>query len=82
MKFASFIMNDYRIRGVEAFEVNVGFDEYDIVATTRDAIIREFELDDLRIMRNNEVHEADPTKIREAAVPGKPQFYFYNTSSN
>jgi hypothetical protein len=72
------MMGDYKARGAEAFNMNVGFDEYEAVSMTRDYIIREFELDDLQILRNEETSDADTTQIRLAAVPGKPQYYFYN----
>ncbi len=73
------MMGDYKMRGAEAFNMSVGFDEYDAVAMTRDYLIREFELDDLSILRKDETHAADSTQIRAASVPGKPQYYFYNS---
>ena len=58
----------------------MGFDEFDVVAQTRDSLIREFELEDLAILKNVEKHEADKSSINAAALPGKPTFYFYNSS--
>lgn len=59
--------------------MNVGFDEAEIVAQTREYLAREFELEDLAILRNNERHEADKSSIHASALPGKPQFYFYSS---
>jgi hypothetical protein len=78
MQFASFVMHDYDTRGTEALSISVGFDETEVIGKARDAIVSEFGLEDIQVLTNDEAHEADTTSLRETAVPGKPQFFYYN----
>jgi leucyl-tRNA synthetase len=78
MQFASFILNDFKERGREAFEQTVPFNEFEVLSNLENYIKRELSLTDLAIHPSTEAHPEDSSSARLQAQPGKPLFYFYN----
>ena len=58
--------------------MNVGFDEIEILTEAKEYLIRNLNLEEIIILKNNETHEIDDTNTSNTATPGKPAFFFYN----
>ena len=76
MQFASFTVNDYKERGLEAFELKVPFDEGVLLTHITPYLLQELSLEEVKIENK---HEGEDNKqLRDLALPGRPQFYFYD----
>ena len=76
MQFASFTIGEYKERGLEAFELKVPFDEAVILHNLTPYVLQELALEELKIEGKHEGN--DNQQLRDAALPGKPQFFFYD----
>ena len=76
MQFASFVVGEFKERGLEAFEDRLPFDEAWLIHTITPYALQELELEELKIENKNEKEENK--QLRDAALPGRPQFYFYD----
>lgn len=76
MQFASFAVGEYKERGLEAFELKLPFDEALLIHTITAYALQELGLEELKI--ENKAENGENPQIREAAMPGRPQFYFYD----
>lgn len=75
MQFASFTVNDYKERGLEAFELKVPYDEGLLLNHIIPYLLQELGLEEVKIENKHEGNENQ--QLRDAALPGRPQFYFY-----
>ena len=76
MQFSSFAVGEYKERGLEAFELKLPFDEALLIHTITAYALQELGLEELNIENKNQGTENAQT--REAALPGRPQFHFYD----
>ena len=76
MQFASFTLADYKERGIEAFELRLPFDEALLIYTITPYALQELGLEEIKT--ENKSEGTDNAQLREAALPGRPQFYFYD----
>jgi leucyl-tRNA synthetase len=76
MQFASFTIGEYKERGLEAFELKVPFDEAGLLVNITPYILQELALEDVKIEGKHE--GTDNQVLRDASLPGKPQFFFYD----
>lgn len=65
------------MRGPEAFETRIPFDEIEVLGHIKDSIQAELGLREIQIRTAEEVCEEDKANIRAAALPGQPQVFFY-----
>ncbi|OMJ77850.1 hypothetical protein SteCoe_22485 [Stentor coeruleus] len=76
MQFASFIVSEFKERGIEAFELRLPFDESGMIEIIRAYALQELGLEEIRI--ENKSESTENQQVRDAALPGRPQFYFYD----
>lgn len=78
MQFASFAYKDYEIRGLDALELNLPFDERNLLEKIEGYARSQLGIDELLIRSSNETIVEDKSQLRESAVPGRPQFFFFD----
>jgi leucyl-tRNA synthetase len=76
MQFSSFAVSEYLERGLEAFELKLPFDEAWLINTITQYALKELDLEE--IITENKAEGTENASLREAALPGRPQFYFYD----
>ena len=77
MPFAAFTIDDYVVRGIEAFELKVPYDECQILQNSMDYIKGELSLTEMVIAKWPPPPElAAATKNLQPATPGKPACTF------
>lgn len=78
LPFASFMMNDeMKIRGKQALELQLPFDERDVLAERVELIKAQLGIQEIIFVDTAEGKHPDDTSIKiQSAVPGKPQIAF------
>lgn len=78
LQFASFVVKDLQARGNEALEQSSAFNEHELLSQIQDYMREQLNLQQIDILPNHTAHPSDASPVREGALPGSPQFFFYN----
>ncbi|KAF1332214.1 Leucine-trna ligase, partial [Globisporangium splendens] len=77
MQFAAFVKSEAAIRGQEALELRMPFDQMDVLVANKVYLIRSLDLEDIQFFYvDDEIPSADTKKV-EMASPGKPTIHLY-----
>jgi leucyl-tRNA synthetase len=77
MQFAAFVKSEAAIRGQEALELRMPFDQKDVLASNKAYLVGSLELEDIQFFYvDEEIPSADAKKL-ETASPGKPAINLY-----
>jgi leucyl-tRNA synthetase len=76
LQFASFVVKDLRDRGIEALDRVSAFSELELLSQAHGYIRQTLKLEEITLLESHTASPADPTGIRESALPGYPQFFF------
>ncbi|KAF1332319.1 Leucine-trna ligase, partial [Globisporangium splendens] len=77
MQFAAFVKSEVALRGQEALELRMPFDQKDVLEANKAYLVGSLELEDIQFFYvGGEIPGADAKKV-EAASPGKPSIHLY-----
>ncbi|DBA01193.1 TPA: hypothetical protein N0F65_002328 [Lagenidium giganteum] len=77
MQFAAFVKAEAELRGKDALELSLPFDQKDVLALNKLFLLRSLELEDIAFYdAGEEIPNVDAKKL-ETASPGKPAIYLY-----
>jgi len=78
MQFSSFVMTEeLRAFGKDAFNLELPFDEAELLQSRVDLIKQQLKIEDVMILDATVTHEKDTTDKRSLAQPAKPQIAFF-----
>jgi leucyl-tRNA synthetase len=79
MPFASYVMNnDVKLRGKEALELTLPFDELSMLSDRKDVIVRQLGVTELRFCLSTAACAEDTKNKRLEAKPGNPCIVFHD----
>jgi leucyl-tRNA synthetase len=77
MQFAAFVKSEASLRGQEALELQMPFNQKDVLASNKAYLVGSLELEDIQFFDvADEIPNADAKKL-ETATPGKPAIHLY-----
>uniref|UniRef100_A0A6A7G3Q8 leucine--tRNA ligase n=2 Tax=Hirondellea gigas TaxID=1518452 RepID=A0A6A7G3Q8_9CRUS len=78
MMFSSYILNEFKTQGSDAFALRMPFDERILIRENLDLITWELALDDVQIFSTADKDVPGPPDKLEKAFPGKFEIFFYH----
>jgi len=78
LSFADFQMKEVHERGPDALDLNLPFDERELLLSFKDYISSSLKVEDIEVVDSGSTHPSDSSDKRLQAVPSRPVVHFYS----